>query len=39
LAAEAQALALKNAAPLKYNATKIDMARGLLASGLTRLSA
>jgi xanthine dehydrogenase YagS FAD-binding subunit len=31
-------LALANAAPLKYNATKIDMAKGLLASGLTRLS-
>jgi xanthine dehydrogenase YagS FAD-binding subunit len=29
--------ALLNAAPLKYNATKIDMAKGLLASGLERL--
>jgi xanthine dehydrogenase YagS FAD-binding subunit len=36
---EAVALALANAAPLKYNATKIDMAKGLLASGLTKLSA
>ena len=35
----AQAVALANAAPLKYNATKIDMAKGLLASGLTKLSA
>jgi xanthine dehydrogenase YagS FAD-binding subunit len=31
--------ALLNAAPLKYNATKIDMAKGLLASGLDKLSA
>ena len=31
--------ALANAAPLKYNAMKIDMAKGLLASGLERLSA
>jgi xanthine dehydrogenase YagS FAD-binding subunit len=29
--------ALLNAAPLKYNATKIDMAKGLLASGLDKL--
>ena len=29
--------ALLNAAPLKYNATKIDMAKGLLASGLEKL--
>ena len=29
---------LTNAAPLKYNATKVDMARGLLASGLDKLS-
>jgi xanthine dehydrogenase YagS FAD-binding subunit len=36
---EALAVALANAAPLKYNATKIDMAKGLLASGLTKLSA
>jgi xanthine dehydrogenase YagS FAD-binding subunit len=36
---QAQAVALANAAPLKYNATKIDMAKGLLASGLTKLSA
>jgi xanthine dehydrogenase YagS FAD-binding subunit len=39
LVADAQARALTNAAPLKYNATKIDMAKGLLASGLTTLSA
>jgi xanthine dehydrogenase YagS FAD-binding subunit len=39
LADQAVALALANAAPLKYNATKIDMAKGLLASGLSRLSA
>ena len=36
---QAVAAALANAAPLKYNATKIDMAKGLLASGLTKLSA
>jgi len=35
----AMAAALTNAAPLKYNAEKIDMAKGLLASGLDRLSA
>jgi xanthine dehydrogenase YagS FAD-binding subunit len=35
----AMAVALANAAPLKYNATKIDMAKGLLASGITKLSA
>src|ERR1700733_10775235 len=34
---EAVAVALTNSAPLKNNATKIDMARGLLASGLARL--
>src|SRR3989442_10436526 len=39
LGGEAQAVALTNAAPLKYNATKIDMAKGLLASGLEKLSA
>jgi xanthine dehydrogenase YagS FAD-binding subunit len=33
------AIALANAAPLKYNATKIDMAKGLLASGLAKLHA
>ena len=38
LADQAVAVALANAAPLKYNATKIDMAKGLLASGLTKLS-
>jgi len=36
---QAVSVALANAAPLKYNATKIDMARGLLASGLTKLQA
>lgn len=36
---EAASMALANAAPLKYNATKIDMAKGLLASGLTKLAA
>jgi xanthine dehydrogenase YagS FAD-binding subunit len=36
---DAIAVALANAAPLKYNATKIDMAKGLLASGLDKLSA
>jgi len=35
---QAVEVALANAAPLKYNATKIDMAKGLLASGLTKLS-
>jgi len=35
----AVSIALANAAPLKYNSTKIDMAKGLLASGLTKLSA
>ncbi|HEY7334178.1 MAG TPA: FAD binding domain-containing protein [Bryobacteraceae bacterium] len=39
LAGQAVTLALANAAPLKYNATKIDMAKGLLASGLNRLNA
>ena len=38
LADQAVALALANAAPLKYNATKIDMAKGLLESGLAKLS-
>src|SRR6202049_4635497 len=36
---QALPVALANAAPLKYNATKIDMAKGLLASGLVKLSA
>lgn len=36
---QAASIALANAAPLKYNATKIDMAKGLLASGLTKLAA
>jgi xanthine dehydrogenase YagS FAD-binding subunit len=39
LIAQAQAVALTNAAPLKYNAEKIDMAKGLLASGIEKLSA
>jgi xanthine dehydrogenase YagS FAD-binding subunit len=38
LSDQAVAVALANAAPLKYNATKIDMAKGLLASGLAKLS-
>ena len=38
LAAQAPSNALGNAAPLKYKATKIDMAKGLLASGLTKLA-
>ena len=39
LGEQAVAVALANAAPLKYNSTKIDMAKGLLASGLARLNA
>jgi len=39
LGEQAMSVALANAAPLKYNATKIDMAKGLLASGLARLNA
>ena len=39
LSDQAVSIALANAAPLKYNATKIDMAKGLLASGLAKLSA
>jgi xanthine dehydrogenase YagS FAD-binding subunit len=39
LIAQAQQVALANAAPLKYNAEKIDMAKGLLASGLEKVSA
>jgi xanthine dehydrogenase YagS FAD-binding subunit len=39
LASESVSVALSNAAPLKYNATKIDMAKGLLVSGLVRLNA
>src|SRR5947209_8187462 len=39
LATPAVSSALANAAPLKYNATKIDMAKGLLASGLDKLAA
>jgi xanthine dehydrogenase YagS FAD-binding subunit len=34
----AVAIALTNAAPLKYNAMKIEMAKGLLASGLSKLA-
>jgi len=34
---QAPTIALINAAPLKYNAMKIEMAKGLLASGLTKL--
>ena len=36
---QAQSVALAQAAPLKYNATKIEMAKGLLASGLEKLNA
>ena len=39
LSAEIPTQALANAAPLKYNAMKIEMAKGLLASGLAQLSA
>src|SRR3989475_3925736 len=39
LAGQAPSQALRDAAPLKYNATKIDMARGLLTSGLEKLAA
>src|SRR3984885_605695 len=35
---QAVAIALAKAAPLKYNSTKIDMAKGLLASGLSKLN-
>jgi xanthine dehydrogenase YagS FAD-binding subunit len=38
LANQAPSSALSNAAPLKYNATKIDMAKGLLTSGLDKLA-
>jgi xanthine dehydrogenase YagS FAD-binding subunit len=34
----AVAVALTNAAPLKYNAMKIEMAKGLLASGIAKLA-
>lgn len=37
LAQQAPSVALANAAPLKYNATKIDMAKGILASVLSKL--
>jgi xanthine dehydrogenase YagS FAD-binding subunit len=39
LADEMTSRALANAAPLKYNAMKIEMAKGLLASALSTLSA
>jgi xanthine dehydrogenase YagS FAD-binding subunit len=39
LGSQAVSIALANAAPLKYNGTKIDMAKGLLASGLAKLNA
>jgi xanthine dehydrogenase YagS FAD-binding subunit len=35
---EAVTVALTNAAPLKYNAMKIEMAKGLLASGLAKMN-
>jgi len=38
LAQQAADSALKNAAPLKYNGTKIDMAKGLLTSGLDKMA-
>jgi len=38
LSGQSVSLALANAAPLKYNATKIDMAKGLLASGIAKLN-
>jgi xanthine dehydrogenase YagS FAD-binding subunit len=37
LGEQAVPIALANAAPLKYNSTKIDMAKGLLASGMAKL--
>jgi xanthine dehydrogenase YagS FAD-binding subunit len=37
LGEQAVSVALANAAPLKYNSTKIDMAKGLLASGMAKL--
>ena len=39
LGGQAAGVALGNAAPLKYNAMKIEMAKGLLASGLAKLHA
>ena len=39
LGPQAVSVALVNAAPLKYNSTKIDMVKGLLASGLAKLNA
>ncbi|HEY7389226.1 MAG TPA: FAD binding domain-containing protein [Bryobacteraceae bacterium] len=35
---QAVAMALANSAPLKYNGMKIEMAKGLLASGLSKLA-
>ena len=39
LGEQAAEIALANAAPLKYNSTKIDMAKGLLAAGLAKINA
>jgi xanthine dehydrogenase YagS FAD-binding subunit len=39
LGGQAVSVALANAAPLKYNEMKIEMAKGLLASGLAKLNA
>jgi xanthine dehydrogenase YagS FAD-binding subunit len=39
LGSEVVTMALANAAPLKYNAMKIEMAKGLLVSGLVKLNA
>ena len=39
LGGQAAEVALAGAAPLKYNATKIDMAKGLLQSGIAKLHA
>jgi xanthine dehydrogenase YagS FAD-binding subunit len=39
LGEQAMSVAPANTAPLRYNATKIDMAKSLLASGLARLNA
>jgi xanthine dehydrogenase YagS FAD-binding subunit len=38
LAQQAVDSALQNAAPLKYNGTKVDMAKGLLISGLDKIA-
>ncbi len=39
LARQAPSVALRDAAPLKYNAMKIEMAKGLLSSGLEKIAA